>query len=151
MLRPQDLVGVEEIAILAKVSPSAVANWPQRLLDFPAPISSLAGGPVFHGAEIVTGLARRAQREGAAVEKKTCFVISPIGDELAPADSPARHRWEQSIETWEKLIEPACVTAGLEPTRADQIARTGEITVQVFTLIRDADLVIADVTNGNPN
>ena len=83
--------------------------------------------------------------------KTTCFVIGPIGDELAPIGDPDRERWEQATETWEKVIEPACVELGLVPVRADKIAKVGEITEQVFRLIRDSDLVIADVTGGNPN
>ena len=47
-----------------------------------------------------------------------------------------------------KVIEPACFSVGLEPVRADKIARPGEITEQVFAQIHDADIVIADVTGG---
>ena len=84
-------------------------------------------------------------------ESTTCFVIGPIGNELAPLGDPDRLRYEEAIETWEKVIEPACVELGVSPIRASDISKAGEITEQVFRLVRDADVVIADVTGGNAN
>ena len=81
----------------------------------------------------------------------TCFVIGPIGNRLAPIGSLERARYESSLRVWEHVIRPACRTVGLEPVRADTIVRAGEITDQVFRYLRDADLVIADLTSGNPN
>ena len=40
---------------------------------------------------------------------------------------------------------------GIKPIRADQIAEPGEIPEQVFEHLRDDDLVIADLTDANPN
>jgi hypothetical protein len=146
-----DLLGIQEIADLAGVSGSAVSNWRIRAADFPTPVAVLSSGPVFNGAQIRAWLAKRPGTEDAVARKPTCLVICPIGNELAPVGHPDRERWERSIETWEKLIEPACVANGLEPIRADQIAKAGEITDQVFKLIQGADFVIADVSGGNPN
>lgn len=147
-----DLLGIQEIADLAGVSSSAVSNWRIRAApDFPVPVAHLSSGPVFNGAQIRAWLAKRPGTGDAVARKSTCLVICPIGNELAPVGHPDRERWERSIETWEKLIEPACVSNGLEPIRADQIAKAGEITEQVFKLIRDSDFVIADVSGGNPN
>lgn len=138
--------------MMAGVSSAAVANWRFRLRDFPRPIAVLAGGPVFEGGQVRAWLKKRSPAGGKVAEVKTsCFVIRPIGDELAPYGAPERVRYEQALEIWEKVIEPACLAAGLEPIRADKIARPGEITEQVFAQVRDADLVIADVTSGNPN
>ena len=81
----------------------------------------------------------------------TCFVIGPIGDRLAVQGSEERLRYEASIQTLETVIEPACITFGLEPVRADGIAQPGEITDQIFRHLRDDDIVIVDVTGGNPN
>jgi hypothetical protein len=150
MISPQDLVGIEEIAALARVSTSAVVNWQRRHSDFPKPVASLAGGPVFNVGEVASWLSRRSG-DRHMDEKKTCFVISTIGEELAPMGSEQRLRWERSMEVWAKLIEPACVAKGVEAIRADQIARSGEIPVQIFQLLRDSEIVIADVTDGNPN
>ena len=49
------------------------------------------------------------------------------------------------------VIEPACQTFSIAPMRADRISKPGEITEQVFRAVRDSDIVIADVTDANPN
>lgn len=80
------------------------------------------------------------------------FVIGPIGDRNAEPGSEERKRYERAIQTLEKIIEPACREAGIpNPVRADTISVAGDITEQTFRLLRDADVVIADVTNGNSN
>lgn len=81
----------------------------------------------------------------------TCFVICPIGDQHADFGKPERIVWEESIALWEKVILPACNRLGVEPLRSDKISKTGEIPEQVFRHLRDSDLVIADLTGGNPN
>lgn len=43
----ESLVGINEIADMAKVSRQAVANWRARSPDFPNPVAELASGPVF--------------------------------------------------------------------------------------------------------
>ncbi len=80
-----------------------------------------------------------------------CFVIGPIGDEFAPLGSAGRAKYEHAIEVYEKVILAACSQVGLEPVRADQIAITGEITEQVFRHLYEDEVVIADVSDGNPN
>jgi hypothetical protein len=80
-----------------------------------------------------------------------CFVIGPIGDKFAPIGSEAHDRYEEAIEVFEKVIFPACTQNDLEPIRADQIAVTGEITEQVFRHLYEDEVVIADLTGGNPN
>jgi hypothetical protein len=83
---------------------------------------------------------------------ESCFVISPIGDRLAPFDSDERRRYEEAIQIWDYVVLPACQEAlGIEPVRADKISQPGEITEQAFLHLRDDDLVIVDVTGGNPN
>lgn len=82
----------------------------------------------------------------------TAFVIGPIGDRLAPFGDADRRRFEEAEELWEYVIEPACTAVGLsDPIRADKISSPGEIPEQIFQLLRDADVVIADLTNANPN
>jgi hypothetical protein len=81
----------------------------------------------------------------------TCFVIGPIGDRLAPVGTDERRRYEEAEELWEYVIAPACEAVGLTAERADKIANPGEITEQIFTLLRDAEVVVADLTGGNPN
>ena len=81
----------------------------------------------------------------------SCFVISPIGDRNAAIGTSPREIWEQNIQTWEEVIQPACAGVGLTPVRADQISEAGDITDQVFRKLRDSHVVIADLTGANPN
>jgi hypothetical protein len=59
----QDFIGLYEISALAKVTPSAVANWRKRFSDFPSPIADLKSGPVFQGGLIKSWLAKRGGKE----------------------------------------------------------------------------------------
>jgi hypothetical protein len=79
------------------------------------------------------------------------FVIGPIGDRDEPHGSPRREVYEDAVQVLEEVIEPACSALGLEAIRADQITRMGEIPEQIFRQIRDAHVVIADLTGANPN
>ncbi|HWF79158.1 MAG TPA: AAA family ATPase [Streptosporangiaceae bacterium] len=54
-----DLVGLYEVALLAGVRPSAVANWRTRHPDFPAAVAELASGPVFDRDQVQRWLRRR--------------------------------------------------------------------------------------------
>jgi len=58
-MQEYELLGLQEIAVLAKVTRSAVANWRVRFKDFPRPIAELAAGPVFRRDQVVTWLKRR--------------------------------------------------------------------------------------------
>ncbi|MBL0777368.1 hypothetical protein G6541_08410 [Streptomyces albidoflavus] len=84
-------------------------------------------------------------------QTRTCFVIGPIGDRRAPADSPELRVYEDALEIFERVILPACAKSGLAPVRADQISLAGEMTEQICRLLVEADLVIADVSGGNAN
>ncbi len=84
-------------------------------------------------------------------EGKVVFVVSPIGSKLEPLGSPGRSRYEENLTIWSEVIEPACAQFGLKPVRADKIASPGELPDQIFTYLRDADVVIADLTHGNAN
>lgn len=80
-----------------------------------------------------------------------CFVIGPIGNKFAQVGSPERESYEEALDVFEKVILPACQAFGVEPVRADQIALTGEITNQIFRHLYEDEIVIADVSGGNPN
>lgn len=85
------------------------------------------------------------------VRQPSCFVICPIGDADGEVGSPGREIFEQSIEVYEEVILPACKAFGLDPVRADQLSRPGEIPEQVCRRLREDDVVIADLTGGNAN
>ncbi|MEX2630142.1 MAG: hypothetical protein WD341_09415 [Tistlia sp.] len=79
-----------------------------------------------------------------AQQLKSCFVISPIGEE----DTSIRKRADQVLN---HIIRPAASECGYTPFRADEIDKPGIITTQVLQHIVDDDLVIADLTGMNPN
>ena len=76
--------------------------------------------------------------------KKTCFVIAPIGE----PESDTRERSDLILN---HIIQPALEPFGYEAIRADNIDRPGIITTQVIQHVLDAPLVIADLTERNPN
>lgn len=84
-------------------------------------------------------------------EGLTCFIVGPIGDRLEPPGTEGRLRYENATQMWENVFEPACAVFGLAPVRADKISESGDIPEQIFTFLRDADVVIADLTGGNAN
>jgi hypothetical protein len=77
-------------------------------------------------------------------DKKVCFVISPIGssgsDERSRADQVLKH-----------IITPAASKYEYTVIRADTISQPGLITTDIIQYILDVPLVIADLTNHNPN
>ncbi len=77
-------------------------------------------------------------------QSKQCFVIAPIG----AADSETRKRSDQVLKY---IIEPPLKELGYETTRADKISEPGMISGQILQFIEEADLVIADLTERNPN
>ncbi|MFI6156712.1 hypothetical protein ACIBCA_28990 [Kitasatospora sp. NPDC051170] len=81
----------------------------------------------------------------------TCFVIGPIGDEHAELDSAERRVFERALLVYDEVVRAACRPHGIDPLRADAIADAGEITDQILAHLDEDDLVIADVSGGNPN
>ena len=55
----EELMGIAEIALLARVTPQAVANWRARQAGFPKPVASLKSGPVFRRTQVRAWLRRR--------------------------------------------------------------------------------------------
>ena len=97
-----DLIGIFEIAELANVSPSAVANWRKRFADFPSPLAELKSGPVFGESQIKLWLARRQAADSQEIEL--------FYDQMASkrADPPQlRQRVEEVVQ---KLQEQATST-----------------------------------------
>ena len=77
-------------------------------------------------------------------EEKTCFVISPIGE----TESDVRKRSDQVLK---HIIRPAVSECGYEAIRADEIDKPGIITSQVIQHVVNDALVVADLTERNPN
>ncbi|MFF5718525.1 hypothetical protein [Streptomyces buecherae] len=81
----------------------------------------------------------------------SCFVIGPIGDKHAEHGTPERRLYEESMRVYEEIIVAACREHHMTPVRADTLTDTGEITEQVYRRLQQDDIVIADVSGGNPN
>ena len=77
-------------------------------------------------------------------KSKNCFVISPIG----AADSPQRKRADIVLK---HIFKHALEPLGYTVVRADEISQPGSITLQVLERVLESDLVIADLTDHNPN
>jgi hypothetical protein len=79
------------------------------------------------------------------MQKKSCFVIAPIGAD----GSETRKRSNQVLK---HVIMPAVGAEGYdEPKRADHLPTPGIITSQIVQHVINADLVIADLSEANPN
>lgn len=76
--------------------------------------------------------------------EKVCFVISPIGE----PDSETRKRSDQVLK---HVIRPAAISCGYKAVRADEIDKPGMITSQVIQHVVNDALVVADLTERNPN
>lgn len=75
---------------------------------------------------------------------KTLFIICPIKSE----GSPERKR---SDLVKERLIKPAAEDHGFRCFRADDMHEPGKIDEQVIREVINSDLVVADLTDHNPN
>lgn len=76
--------------------------------------------------------------------EKVCFIICPIGS----AGSDQRKR-SDNLLTY--ILEPICAERKIKCVRADQLKDPGIITNQIMDYLVTADLVIADLTDKNPN
>ena len=76
--------------------------------------------------------------------ERTCFIIAPIGG----IGSDIRKRSDSLIT---HIINDVVLSFGYDPLRADNISQQGIITSQIIRRILTSPLVIADLTDGNPN
>jgi len=77
-------------------------------------------------------------------ESDECFVVAPIGEEGTETRA-------HSDTVLRAIIGPAAKRCGLRTVRADAIAEPGNITEQIIRHLIDARLVVADLTDRNPN
>ena len=76
--------------------------------------------------------------------KKTCFVISPLGAE----NSATRRAADGLINS---VIRPVCEELGFNVIAPHEINNPGSITSQVIKLLVEAELVVANLSELNPN
>jgi len=77
-------------------------------------------------------------------KKKTCFIISPIGLE----NSETRRKADGLIDA---VFEPVLNELGIENSVAHKISESGSITRQIIERLLNDDLVLANLTDLNPN
>ncbi|PER45281.1 hypothetical protein [Bacillus thuringiensis] len=75
---------------------------------------------------------------------KKCFIVCPIGSE----DSPQRKRSDIVLKY---IIEPICNEFEFEVIRVDKINSVDRIDNTIIEHLKTAELVIADMTEHNPN
>lgn len=73
-----------------------------------------------------------------------CFIICPLGDE----GSEIRQR---SDKFFKHVFQPVLSNNKYTAIRADQVPKSGLITTQIINLIIGSPLVVADLTDANPN
>lgn len=78
-------------------------------------------------------------------KQKTCFIVCPISDE----GSEIRERSDTLLK---HLIKPVCENElGFKVIRIDKLPHSNSITTEIVKNLKEADLVIADTTDNNPN
>jgi hypothetical protein len=77
-------------------------------------------------------------------ERRTCFVISPIGEK----DSEIRKLADDVLDL---LIPRALDRYGFVVQRGDKLPTPGAITSEVVKFLQEAELSIVDLTGSNPN
>lgn len=77
-------------------------------------------------------------------QEKTCFIISPLGLE----DSETRRKADGLINS---VLRPILISAGYKVVAPHEIDTPGSITLQVIDHLLKDDLVIANLTELNPN
>jgi hypothetical protein len=81
---------------------------------------------------------KKLSRSASVSASDTCFVMMPFAAPLG--------------DYYAKIYEPAILKAGLKPLRADNdIFGTGKIIDQIWNGITSAKVLIAELTNRNPN
>lgn len=78
------------------------------------------------------------------MDKKTCFVVTAIGQ----IGSPERI---QSDKVLNYLIEPVCKELGFSVIRVDRETINGDINESIINHLKNDELVIADLTGYNAN
>ena len=80
-------------------------------------------------------------------DKKVCFVVMGFGKK---ADYETGRVLDLDA-TYEAIIQPAVEANSMTCIRADEIIQSGIIDAPMYQLLLQADLVVADISTGNPN
>lgn len=86
---------------------------------------------------------KKTEKQESA-KQKSCFIITPIGDE----NSEIRRKADGLIEA---IVKPVLENLGYVPIIPHTMTKPGSITTQVVEHILSSDMVIANLTGLNPN
>ena len=76
--------------------------------------------------------------------EKICFIVTAIGE----SGTPTR---ERADNVYRYLIAPVCEELGYKPVRVDHVNAVDNINETVINYLKTAPMVIADITDHNPN
>jgi hypothetical protein len=76
--------------------------------------------------------------------EKICFIVTAIGE----SGTPTR---ERADNVYKYLIAPVCEDLGYKPVRVDHVNAVDNINETVINYLKTAPMVIADMTEHNPN
>jgi hypothetical protein len=133
------IVNVREVGLLK------VLSGVDRLIPIDHALDELPSGStsivVQHALSTSAGVI--STQSGPEYEK-TCFYVSPIGED-------GSEQRKHADLFYGSLVEPALAGLGLKVLRADQIDKPGIITRHIIDLLLNAKLVVADLSFHNPN
>jgi len=145
----ESLIGIFEIAEIANVSPSAVANWRKRFPDFPVPLVELKSGPVFAEGQVRLWLARRQATDPAEVELFYDQLASKRGDppELrAKVEEVVEHLQSQATSTKRPGILLGRVQSGKTRAFLGVIARAFDRGYDIAVILTKGTKSLAEQT-----
>jgi hypothetical protein len=76
--------------------------------------------------------------------EKICFIVTAIGE----SGTPTR---ERADNVYRYLIAPVCEELGYKPVRVDHVNAVDNINATIINYLKTAPMVIADMTDHNPN
>ncbi|MDN5026555.1 hypothetical protein PCY12_04300 [Streptococcus sp. SPS1] len=76
--------------------------------------------------------------------EKICFIVTAIGE----SGTPTR---ERADNVYKYLIAPVCEDLGYKPVRVDHVNAVDNINTTIINYLKTAPMVIADMTDHNPN
>lgn len=88
-----------------------------------------------------------SENRGQALDAKLCFVVMGFGKKT---DYETGRTLDLNA-TYREIIKPAALAAGLRCIRADEVMHSGHIDLPMYEMLLRAELVIADISTGNPN
>ena len=81
----------------------------------------------------------------------TCFVVMGFGEKTAFYGGKKKQRTLNLDKTFQNIIKPAVVAAGLDCIRADDILHSTAIDKPMYEQLLSADVVVADLSTSNAN